>query len=493
MAEYILGIDIGTSACKIAVFDKSGEIIATETGAYKVYYPKEGFVEQKPFEWWTVICDTVKSVITRGNINPGDIKAVGIDGQSWSAIMLDKNGEIIFDNPIWMDTRSAEICEELKRSIGEKAIFDVCGNPVAPTYTSPKLIWFKRNYPEIYNKTHKVLQSNSYIVYKLTGQISQDLSQCYGFHFFDMRKRQWNIELAKEMGIDINLLPDISNCHDIVGEVTGEAANLTGLLEGTPVVAGGLDAACGTLGAGVIDDGQTQEQGGQSGGMSICLEKYKSHEKLIMCSHVVPDRWLLQGGTVGGGGSFKWLKENFFKDINFAEMDTLAASTPCGADGLVFLPYMAGERSPIWDAKAKGVFYGIDYSKNRGHFIRAVMEGVAYSLLHNTKTAEEADSFINIMYSTGGSANSDVWTQIKSDVTNMPIGVPSSDTSTTLGAALLAGVAVGIYSDFHDAVKNSVSIKKTYNPNAENHEIYKKGYKIYLEIYENLKNTMRKI
>jgi len=491
LAEYILGIDIGTSACKTAVFDKSGNIIATKTGAYKVYYPQEGFVEQNPLEWWTVMCGTVKNMLSENSINPSDIKSVGIDGQSWSAIMIDKNGEIIFDNPIWMDTRAAEICEEIKQSIGEKAIFDVCGNPFSPTYTLPKLIWFKRHYPETYNKAYKVMQSNSYIIYKLTGQISQDLSQCYGFHFFDMQKSKWNVEMAAEMGIDINLLPEISVCHDIVGKITPEAANLTGLLEGTPVVAGGLDAACGTLGAGVIDEGQTQEQGGQSGGMSICLDTYKAHPKLIMSSHVVPNKWLLQGGTVGGGGSFKWLKENFFADINFADMDKFAASTPCGADGLIFLPYMAGERSPIWDVKAKGVFFGMDYSKNKGHFIRAVMEGVAYSLQHNIKTAEESGCFIDTMYSIGGSANSDIWMQIKSDVTNTPISVPSSDTSATLGAAILAGVAVGIYTDFHDAVKNTVRIKKTYTPSAENHEVYMKNYKKYLEIYENLKSSMQ--
>lgn len=491
MAEYILGIDIGTSACKTAVFDKSGNVTATKTGAYKVYYPQEGFVEQDPLEWWAVVCDTVKFMIEESRINPDDIKAVGIDGQSWSAIMIDKYGDLIFDNPIWMDTRAAEICEEIKRSIGEKAIFDVCGNPFSPTYTLPKLMWFKRYYPEVYKKAYKVLQSNSYIVYKLTGQISQDLSQCYGFHFFDMQKSELNTEMAKEMGIDINLIPNISACHDIVGRITREAAEFTGLLEGTPVVAGGLDAACGTLGAAVINEGQTQEQGGQSGGMGICLETYKAHPKLIMSNHVVPNRWLLQGGTVGGGGSFKWLKENFFANTSFAEMDTLAASTPCGADGLIFLPYMAGERSPIWDVKAKGVFYGMDYSKNRSHFIRAVMEGVAYSLQHNIKTAEESGCFIDMMHSIGGSANSDIWMQIKADVTNTPISVTSSDTSATLGAAILAGVAVGIYTDFHDAVKNTVSIKKTYTPNQKNHEAYMRCYGKYLEIYGNLKYTMQ--
>jgi len=492
MPDYILGIDIGTSACKAAVFDKSGNVIGSRTEAYNIYYPKPGYVEQKPDEWWAAVCKSVKNIFSSGKVNPKDIKSIGIDGQSWSAIMINKNGEILFDNPIWMDTRAAGICEEIKKSVGEKALLEMCGNPVAPTYTTPKIIWFKRNYPQIFNKTYKVLQSNSYIIYKLTGKLSQDLSQCYGLCFYDMRKKTWDKTIAKGLDIDINLMPDIYNCHDIVGKVTKKAADLTGLILGTPVVAGGVDSAAGTLGAGVISDGETQEQGGQSGGMSICLNNYNPHEKLILCHHVVPGKYLLQGGTIGGGASFKWLRENFSPDLSFAQMDDLAGKIQPGSDGVIFLPYMAGERSPLWDPNAKGVFYGFDFSKNKAHFIRSVMEGVAYSLLHNLETAEETGSIANILYSNGGSANSDLWMQIKSDVTNKPVAVPLSDISTTLGAAILAGVAAGIYSDFADAVKNTVRIKKTFYPNIENHEIYRKRYAIYREIYENLKETMGK-
>ena len=498
MPNYILGIDIGTSACKCAVFDKSGNVIASETGAYNVYYPQDGYVEQKPAEWWTAVCKSIKNILSQGKIKPGDIKSVGIDGQSWSAILIDKNGGILFDNPIWMDTRAAQICEEIKNSVGEKYIVDLCGNPVTPNYTAPKIIWFKRNYPEVFKKTYKVLQSNSYIAYKLTGILSQDLSQCYGLCFYDMRKKTWDKDTAKTLDINIDLMPDIYNCHDIIGAVTEEAAALTDLLAGTPVVAGGVDSATGTLGAAVTEKSETQEQGGQSGGMSICLDEYKPHEKLIMCNHVVPGKYLLQGGTIGGGASFKWLKENFFPGLSFAEMDGLAESVPAGSDGVIFLPYMAGERSPLWNPKAKGVFYGFDFAKNKGHFIRAVMEGVAYSLLHNLETAEETGSIAGTLYSNGGAANSDIWMQIKSDVTNKPIAVPSlsgaqySDISTTLGAAILAGVAAGIYSGFKDAVKNTVKIKKTFEPNAENLEVYRKRYVTYLEIYRNLKETMGK-
>ena len=492
MAEYLLGIDVGTSACKVAVFDKTGSVIASETGAYNVYYPQSGYVEQKPEEWREVIYKAIKNILASGKVRAGDIKSVGIDGQSWSAICIDKSGDILFDNPIWMDTRAAKICGNIRNNMKDLSgeIFKLCGNPFSPTYVTPKIIWLKQNYPEVFKRVYKVLQSNSYIIYKLTGKLSHDLSQCYGLHFWDMRKNKPDERMAQALDIDLALLPDVYNCHDIIGGVTREAAELTGLLEGTPVVAGGVDSACGTLGAGVIYDGETQEAGGQSGGMSICCDAYKAHEKLILCNHAVPGKYLLQGGTVGGGASFKWLRENFFAGLSFEQMDSLAGGIACGSGGVIFLPYMAGERSPIWNPDAKGVFYGLDFSKSNAHFVRAVMEGVAYSLLHNIKTAEESGVYIDKIYATGGSANSGLWTQIKADVLNATVAVPLSDNSTTLGAAILGGVAVGLYKDFEEAVKSAVTIKKTHVPNFANHEVYMKGYAIYLDIYENLKGLM---
>jgi len=492
LPDCMLGIDIGTSACKAAVFDRSGDVVASRTGAYGTYYPKEGHVEQKPAEWWDAVCGSLRAIFASGKARPTDIKCVGIDGHSWSAVMMDKSGGVLADTPIWMDTRAAGICEEIKKSGLEKAIFAVCGNPLAPTYTTPKLMWFGRHRPEIFKKTHKVLQSNSYIVYRLTGVLSQEPSQCYGLHFHDMAKKTLDKSVAEALGLNIGMIPNIYDCHQVVGAVTREASGQTGLPEGTPVVAGGVDSACGTLGAGVLENGETQEQGGQSGGMSICLDDFRPHEKLIMCAHVVPGKYLLQGGTVGGGASFKWLRDNFFPGLGFAEMDALASKVPPGSDGVVFLPYMAGERSPIWDPGAKGVFYGFDFSKNRAHFARSVMEGVAYSLLHNLETAKETGCDAGTLYSNGGAANSELWMQIKSDVTGKPIAVPLSDVSTTLGAALLGGVGVGMYKNFAEAVKSTVKIRKTFSPNAENHEVYMKRYETYLEVYENLKETMKK-
>ncbi len=498
--ELLLGIDIGTSGCKIALFSRDGSVICSDTEEYPVYYPAPGFVEQDPDEWWEAICRGTKKLIEHNSINAAEIAGVGVDGQSWAAIAVDENGDVLTRNPIWMDTRSESICRELNESVGEDRLFDVSGNPLKAQYTTGKIIWYKKNKPDVYNKINKILQSNSYIVYRMTGVMSHDMSQGYGLHCFDMKKGTWDMQMCSALGINSSVLPDLAACHDVVGTISKNVAAKMGLVEGTPVVAGGLDAACGTLGAGVLEHGQTQEQGGQAGGMSICLKEYCADKRLILGYHVVPDRWLLQGGTTGGGGVMRWFHEQFgFEEqlkaaqtggSSMALLDELANTVPVGSDGVVFLPYMAGERSPIWDEKAKGVFYGLDYSKTKAHLTRALMEGAAYALLHNIEVAEGAGAAVGTMRAMGGAANSRFWTQMKADLTGRPIEVPGSDTATTLGAALLAGVGVGVYSDFTEAVSETVKVKRTHEPNKQLKEEYNRGYSTYLALYAALKDLM---
>jgi len=500
MKKWLLGIDIGTSACKVALFSPEGHVAAQGSGEYKVYYPQPGWAEQNPEDWWNAICKAVRTMLAGSGIDPADIAGIGIDGQGWSAIAVDEEGNVLCNTPIWMDTRALEICRELKERIGQERIFEVCGNPLEPAYTLPKILWYQQNRPEVYRKTFKILQSNSYIGYKMTGAMTQDICQGYAYQCFDMRKGIWDKAACDLLGIDMNMLPDILPCHQVIGTVTKQAAELTGLAEGTPVVAGGLDAACGTLGAGVIHAGQTQEQGGQAGGMSICMDTYQADPRLILSFHVVPDMWLLQGGTVGGGGVIRWFEQEFGSAerilaaqngaSSMAEMDREADTIPAGSDGMVFLPYMAGERSPIWDSKAKGVYYGIDFAKTRAHFIRASMEGVAFSLRHNLETAKNAGADVEVLCAMGGAANSRVWTQMKADVTGKKIVVPSSDTATTLGAAILAGVGTGVYSSFEDAVARTVAIKREHVPDMDKYRKYQESYNTYLSLYESLKDIM---
>lgn len=498
---YLLGIDIGTSSCKVALFAEDGKVVAQANAGYHVFHPQKGWVEQNPDDWWKAVCKATRDILQSSKIEPEDILGIGVDGQSWSAIPISSDGKVLRNTPIWMDTRAQGICEELISQIGEDTLFNISGNPLQPSYSLPKVLWYRDYLPDLYRQTDKILQSNSYIVYKLTGAITQDISQGYGYQCFDMRKGTWDSYLCEEMNLRADLLPEIALCHEVVGRVTEEASRQCGLAVGIPVVAGGIDSACGALGAGVINDGEVQEQGGQAGGMSICTDNYRTDQQLILSYHVTSEKWLLQGGTVGGGGILKWFEEQFGYEerikaekngtSRFEEITNLAKKILPGSEGLVFLPYMAGERSPIWNPNAKGVYYGLDFSKTKAHMIRASMEGVAFSLKHNLDVAERAGVEVKRLRAMGGAANSQLWTQMKSDVTNKPIDVPNSDTATTLGAAMLAGIAVGIYKNFEDAVAKTVKVRRSHVPNERNLSVYQKNYRTYLELYARLKEMMQ--
>ena len=498
MADILLGIDIGTSSCKVAAFTPEGKVAAQSTQAYPVFYPHIGWAEQAPDEWWAAVCRGIREILSQA-IRPQDIRGIGIDGQSWSAIAVDRQGNTLCNTPIWMDTRAAEICQRVNAQFPR--LFDISGNPFQPSYTMPKVLWYRENAPDVYRDAAQILQSNGFIAYRLTGVYSHDLSQGYGWACFDMARLQWDRDLCRSMGVRPELLPELSPCHQIIGGVTQQAAELTGLLAGTPVVAGGLDAACGTLGVGVIEPGQTQEQGGQAGGMSICMDQCHADERLILSAHVIPDRWLLQGGTVGGSGCLRWFEQEFGAEeraaaagsgtSSFAELSAEAEQIAPGSDGLIFLPYMSGERSPIWDPDAKGLFYHVDFSKTRAHFVRAIMEGVAYSLRHNLEIAGASGAQVSTMYAMGGAVNSLVWTQLKADITGKRIVVPSADTATALGAAILAGVGTGIYSDFPSAVGKTVSIQREHLPNPEHSAVYEQRYRTYRALYPSLKQLMK--
>lgn len=497
----LLGIDIGTSATKLVVFSADGKALTSRTVAYTTQYPQPGYVEQNPDDWWDAVCRGTREMLSEGTVSAGDIAAIGIDGQGWSAIAMDAQGNVLAPDPIWLDTRAESICEELNARIGKDAIFALSGNPLKAQYVTAKILWLERNYPQAYAKTKWIMQSNGWIAYRLTGSVSMDISQAYGLHCFDMKNGCMDDAMSRALGIDQHVIPDVVPCHAVVGRVSESAAHQTGLLAGTPVVAGGLDAACSTLGAGVLHAGQTQEQGGQAGGMSICIDQYCADARLILGYHVVPDHWLLQGGTTGGGGAMRWFEREFADferrqaiekgGSSFAFLDALAETVSAGSDGVVFLPYLAGERSPIWDNDAQGVFFGLDYSKTRAHMVRALMEGVAYSLRHNLEIAESVGAQIKTLRATGGSANSRLWTQIKADITGKNIEVPESDLATPLGAAILAGVGVGVYRDFDDAVARTVSVKRCQQHCDESRSAYDAGYEIYRALYEQLKGTMK--
>ncbi len=481
VSKYLLALDIGTSACKGALFSLKGQAAASADEAYPTYYPQPGWAEQQPEDWWAASCRVIRRLLDQSGIAPGDIVGIGVDGQSWAMVALDRAGQVLLPSPIWTDARAAAACDHLRGTVGEERLHQVCGNPVMPGYTTPKVLWYKETCPELYARTRVILQSNGFIVQRLTGRLSQDISQGYGWYCFRSDELAWDESFARDIDLDASLLPPLFACHEIVGTVTEAAAQSTGLAAGIPVVAGGLDAAAGTLGIGVTEDGETQEQGGQAGGMSICLDHYTSHPRLILSPHVVPGRWLLQGGTTGGGGALKWLREQCCPELSFDEMSELAAQAPPMSGGLIFLPYMAGERSPLWMPEAKGVFCGLHFGTTRADIIRAVMEGVAFALRHNLETAREAGCAPAVLRSTGGSASSDVWMRIKASVTGCRMVAASSSLATARGAALMAGIGVGAVDGWQEW-KNTEENEKVYSPAENLKTAYDAGFGKYLAL-----------
>ena len=504
MKNLLIGIDIGTSGLKTAVFSPETGLVAAVSEDYPVDYPHPGWAEQDPDIWWNAVVRSLNRLWTEEKVDPADVAGLAVDGQSWSCIPIDRQGRVLHKTPIWIDTRADEICRRAEEQGLSERAFQTGQNPFKPSYTTPKILWFKEEKPEVYKNTYKFLQCNSFIEYRLTGIVSQDVCMSYGLHVVSMETGAYDPELADLLGIDLEKLPEKNlDCDAIVGGVSAQAAALTGLKEGTPVIAGGLDAACGTLGAGVYREGQTQEQGGQAGGMSICTSSYRGDPSLIMSHHVVPGLWILQGGTAGGGASLNWIvreigaAEEQWAAANgrgkFERVSELAETIQPGSDGLVFLPYLSGERSPLWDAQAKGVFFGLGFDKTRAHMYRSVMEGVAFSLQHNLEVAAKAGAPVGEMYAMGGAANSLVWTQLKSDITGKTIHVPATDTATTLGASILAGIATGAYKSYQEAVERNVQILRTHTPDPERHEAYQKYYRIYRALYEQTRDLMHEL
>ncbi len=497
-----LGVDIGTSGCRALAVDVDGRTLAVAERSYPLSTPAPGWVEQDPRDWVEGALAALAEVCSSGAFKPAAIRGIGVDGQSWACVPVDERGEVLADTPIWMDTRCQSLCDEVLAGVPAAEILALAGNRLSPSYSTAKALWFARNRPEVYERTRWFLQSNSLIVLALTGVASQDHSQGYGLHFIDVATGRTDAAMALRLGVDPELFPVASEPTAVVGEVTTEASRRTGVPAGTPVVAGGLDAACGTLGAGVFRPGETQEQGGQAGGMSIALPAPVADERLILSRHVVPGTWLLQGGTVAGSASLAWLTgvvgeaERTAAEAagtgRFEQVSALAALAPAGAGGLVFLPYLSGERSPLWDPDARGAFLGLTLATGRGELYRAVMEGVAFALRHNLEVAAAAGAGVSELRAVGGATRSRLWMQIKADVTGLPVVVSDNENATPLGAAMLAALGTGA-GTVDDLVARWVRPSVSYRPDPVAHARYDRLYQVYAGLYPALATSMHQL
>lgn len=499
--KYLLGIDIGTSGTKTVLFDRGGNPISSSTAEYPLYQPEIGWAEQDPQDWWKAVCITINQVIKDSNINPESISGIGLSGQMHGLVMLDGDGNVLRKSIIWCDQRTAKECVEITEKVGEKRLIDITANPALTGFTASKILWVRNNEPEIYEKCRKILLPKDYIRYMLTGEFATEVSDASGMQLLDIKNRCWSKEVLNALDIPIEYLGDVHESIVVSGKVHKKAAEVTGLKENTPVVGGAGDQAAGAIGNGIIKSGQISSTIGTSGVVFAHLDEPIIDEKgrVHTFCHAVPGAWHMMGVTQGAGLSLKWFRDNFCtNEIEVAKgmgidpyvlMTKEAEKVPVGSRGVIYLPYLMGERTPHLNPKAKGVFFGLSAAHTKNEMLRAVIEGVSYSLLDCMEIIKDTGMDpTNVMVS-GGGGKSELWRQILADMFNCKVSTNKSSEGPALGVALLAGVGTGVYKDIDEACNIAISENSVQFPKEENSLVYKRYYEIYKKIYDDLKGT----
>ncbi len=496
----VVGVDVGTSGCKVIAVAADGKVLASALASYPLYTPKPGYSEQDPDDWWRASCEAIKQVLSQ--IPEYEVKGVSLSGQMHGMVALDEQNRVIRRAILWNDQRTVSQCEEITAAAGGlDGLLSYTNNRMLTGFTGGKILWVKENEPENYARIKVVINPKDYIRFKLTGNLDTEVSDASGTGFFDTKSRTWSTELIKKCGIDPSFFPRCFESTDITGKVVKEAALLTGLEQGVPVAAGGGDAIISTTAMGLSLPGRIGVTLGTSGVVAMGLPGYRDNPEGALqafCGNA-PDTWTAVGVTLAAAGSYEWFTDTFGdyeKEVGkkigksrYALLDELAEKTNPGSDGLIFQPYLVGERCPIHDADAKGSFIGITSLHKKGHFARAVMEGVSYSLkqVYDLIAKVSGDELIasDIVVS-GGGAKSKMWKQMLADLFNMPVyTVYGSAEGGAFGAALVAGTAVGIWKDLKQAMEIA-SLQDKCEPNPQNVPVYQKLYEKYNKLYESL-------
>ena len=497
--QHILTIDVGTSSTKTSLWTETGQLLAHASSAYPLNRPELLWAEIDGDIWWQAVCETIKSVLAKSEVDPVSIAGIGVDAVSWTLIPVDEAGNPLRPAMIWLDRRAEKEITWLKSLPQAESLVNLNANPLDAAYITPKLVWLKNNHPDIFNSAHKFLEATGFIVSRFTSKFVCDYTQAYGYHFFDIKKEKWDQPAAQLIGVPLEKMPQLFGSSEIAGTVTEKAAQQTGLKPGIPVIAGCLDAAVGALGSGVIKPGQTNEQGGQAGGMGISVDHVIVEPRLIFSHHVIPGQYLLQAGTVGGG-SLSWFRDqlgqpevsvsNLIGQNPFELFSKQVEISKPGANGLIFLPYMAGERTPLWSSIARGVFFGLSYNTSRADMLRAIMEGCAFAVYDNLQIAEEHGIHVNEYLGSGGATQSAVWCQIKADIYGKPFIVArradGGEGGHSLGLFALTTYGVGLCKDIGTCVSSLLPARQKFEPSAENHVFYQEMFAVYRSVSRKL-------
>ncbi len=493
--KYLLGIDIGTSGTKTVLFDENLAEIANATVEYPLYPEKPLWAEQEPADWFNATVESIKMVAA--GIDPKEIAGIGLSGQMHGLVLLDKDNNVLRRSIIWCDQRTEKECEEITEIIGKDRLIEITANPALTGFTASKIRWVQKNEPQVWEKTAHILLPKDYVRFMLTGEYATEVSDASGMQLLDVRNRCWSAEVCEKLGIDMSLLGKMYESEDVTGTVTAEIAALTGLSTDCVVVGGAGDQAAAAIGNGIVEEGLLSDTIGTSGVIFAATDaplidaKGRVH---TMC-HAVRGKWHIMSCTQGAGLSLQWYRNNFCEaekaaakeqgiDTYTVMIDSAKAVAP-GCDGVVFLPYLMGERSPILDPNAKGVFFGITNATTNATMLRSVMEGVVYSQRDCLEVIRELGVNADRIRMGGGGARSEYWRQIFADNFGCDVTTVNHSEGGALGVAILAGVGAGLFDSVVEVCRRHIDDATRLSP--ENTEAYTASYNKYVSLYKALR------
>ena len=486
--KYLIGVDVGTSATKTVLFDEECRPVAEASAEYPMYQPQNGWAEQNPKDWEEAAASTIREVMERSRVNKDDVVGLGLSGQMHGLVMLDKDNEVIRPAIIWCDQRTAAECEEITAKVGKERLIEITANPALTGFTASKILWVRNHEPKNYAACRHILLPKDYVRFAMTGEYATEVSDASGMQLLDVPHRCWSKEVLAKLDIDEALLPKVYESPEITGHISTEFAQRAGLSEKCVVAGGAGDNAAAAVGTGIVEDGKAFTTIGTSGVVFAHTSEPRIDPKgrvhTFCCA--VPGCWHVMGVTQAAGLSLKWFRENMAENMDYEAINQAIASVPRGSRRLIYLPYLMGERTPHLNPDCRGVFFGLSAMHTKADMLRSVMEGVSFSLLDCWDILREMKIEGKDMMACGGGSKSPLWRQMLANMYGCPVKVGGEGGGATLGAAILGGVAAGLFEDVPSACRRFVGTSSVCQPEDEAHEFYAKEHNLYKMLYKSL-------